>query len=794
MAKPTDRSSAPSVASSMTSKSSYGHPSSIGLESSSKVDAILTQGSDFVVVPVKDNRTTQVPKTNLPCLLMEECFQNENIVGRENELQYLDDHLIFTELSPEPQAIQHDSTVEPNCLIAITGLPGVGKTSLVAAFACSRRENYDAVFWVDSSSRDKVRERFTQIAQALNLRNYGTDFDPKSAEEDVKRWLANPVKVLEQTQNIVTPNNARWLLIFDNADDLDVLEGFLPPPGTGSILITTRKTQERFERHMKQLQIRSVQVHIKELAPLPITQGAELIREWTNTHSEIHVERSLEIADVLGGMPLALLQCAQLMLDMEISFQDFIIWYKRASQRPSLVNHMDTVNSVGIPSTIPPRGNLALSWATTRLTPAAMALAETLSFLDPDRVSQAILEKIHLIDANKILQGFPTELSAYYAARKELKIRAYVKLDDQYLRIHRSVQDVFQLYMEKDRRNEALRCVVALLMKHFESPLWSGRSHGVERWAACNPLLHHLSRIVELYDRCSPTDGWEPSLVLAKLLYRCSWIQFEQMNIKPILSLLRLAETICKSIPLGEDSERTLSDIQHTLGAIGTWTNNSEMALQNTDLVLQYWKAHVKRTGVIDRNIAAGYCQYATALMMIGNHSAAEENLTASLQVLAKLEDKELASSHKLMLGYNLWLQGRLYQAEEILRDGLAIREEKFGKFDTYSYKSGAYHAALGNIELSRNNIEKAKRLHGSRLDDALAIWNRESEFHVPERARCMYLRAKVMREMGQEGQQTQTLLDNATMLWETFTRASRVQDRVLKEKDFDEIVMFWAR
>ncbi|KAJ8104945.1 hypothetical protein ONZ43_g7621 [Nemania bipapillata] len=136
------------------------------------------------------------------------------------------------------------------------------------------------------------------------------------------------------------------------------------------------------------------------------------------------------------------------------------------------------------------------------------------------------------------------------------------------------------------------------------------------------------------------------------------------------------------------------------------------MALKNTERVLESWSRESQETGIYDRNIAAGYCQYATALMMSNKLIQAEENLRVALSILSQLENKELASSHKLVLGYNLWLQGRLDDAEAILKDGLAIRVAAFGENDTYSYKSGAYHAALGNVELARGNFSEAQRLH----------------------------------------------------------------------------------
>ena len=44
----------------------------------------------------------------------------------------------------------------------------------------------------------------------------------------------------EQNQNITALAVKRWLLMLDNADDLDVVEEFVPTGGKGHILLTTR--------------------------------------------------------------------------------------------------------------------------------------------------------------------------------------------------------------------------------------------------------------------------------------------------------------------------------------------------------------------------------------------------------------------------------------------------------------------------------------------------------------------------------------------------------------------------
>lgn len=63
-------------------------------------------------------------------------------------------------------------------------------------------------------------------------------------------------------------------------------------------------------------------------------------------------------------------------------------------------------------------------------------------------------------------------------------------------------------------------------------------------------------------------------------------LQLEQMNLRPILSFLDLSAKICNSLSCDESRE-ILRDVRHTLGAIGTWTNDVKMALKKTERVLE---------------------------------------------------------------------------------------------------------------------------------------------------------------------------------------------------------------
>ena len=126
------------------------------------------------------------------------------------------------------------------------GLGGIGKTQLSVAFAREHRESYSAVFWIDGSTKERLRRNIADLASRLpqdqiseTSRSYsqkkGTDVD--EVVQDILKWLSRR-------------SNNRWLLIFDNIDRefsissrdpeaFDVREYF-PAADQGSILITSR--------------------------------------------------------------------------------------------------------------------------------------------------------------------------------------------------------------------------------------------------------------------------------------------------------------------------------------------------------------------------------------------------------------------------------------------------------------------------------------------------------------------------------------------------------------------------
>ncbi|HEV3289279.1 MAG TPA: hypothetical protein VG123_09810, partial [Streptosporangiaceae bacterium] len=107
---------------------------------------------------------------------------------------------------------------------AVTGLRGVGKTQIAAAYARARvGEGWGLVGWVNAETRDVLLDGLKRVAEGLGVA------DPEGDSLESARRL----RAYLQTRA------GEGLLVFDNATDPDGLRPFLPATGGTQVVVTT---------------------------------------------------------------------------------------------------------------------------------------------------------------------------------------------------------------------------------------------------------------------------------------------------------------------------------------------------------------------------------------------------------------------------------------------------------------------------------------------------------------------------------------------------------------------------
>jgi hypothetical protein len=111
----------------------------------------------------------------------------------------------------------------PQC--ALTGLSGIGKTSLAVGYLLERADLYDVIFWADAESEKALASSFAGIFRYLR----GED-----APEP-----ADPARLRESVLTDLSCTAGRWLLILDNCADERLADVWVPKAGEGHVVVTT---------------------------------------------------------------------------------------------------------------------------------------------------------------------------------------------------------------------------------------------------------------------------------------------------------------------------------------------------------------------------------------------------------------------------------------------------------------------------------------------------------------------------------------------------------------------------
>src|SRR5229473_4896151 len=206
---------------------------------------------------------------------------------------------------------------------ALHGLGGVGKTQIALEYAYRHALEYGAVFWIEAETVEYIVSSMLRIAELLQL--------PERQETDQQRIVAAVQSWLS--------THSRWLLIWDNLEDLELLHYFLSPARQGAILITTR------------CQVLGTLALGLELSPMRPEEGMLfLLRRAKVLEPEVTSEQVQQLAQrlpaeyaaagklvtAMDGLPLALDQAGASIEEMGCSLSDYLRYYEQ--QRHQLLD------------------------------------------------------------------------------------------------------------------------------------------------------------------------------------------------------------------------------------------------------------------------------------------------------------------------------------------------------------------------------------------------------------------------------------------------------------------------
>jgi hypothetical protein len=111
----------------------------------------------------------------------------------------------------------------PQC--TLTGMSGIGKTSLAVGYLLDRADLYDVIFWADAESERALASSYSRIFRYLRGEDAPEPPDPAGLRDAVLTELSCAA--------------GQWLLVLDNCTDERLADSWVPRAGAGHVIMTT---------------------------------------------------------------------------------------------------------------------------------------------------------------------------------------------------------------------------------------------------------------------------------------------------------------------------------------------------------------------------------------------------------------------------------------------------------------------------------------------------------------------------------------------------------------------------
>ena len=172
----------------------------------------------------------------------------------------------------------------------LTGMRGVGKTQLAAAYARAKlAEGWRLVAWINAEDPGQVLAGLGEVASALGL--VPEVVDSRMAGRAVRNWLEAA--------------GDRCLVVFDDATDPGELLPFLPAAGTARVIITSNQ---------------QAMASLGSAVSVDVFTSSEALTFLAARTGRPDAAGAEELAAELGGLPLALAQAAAVIAAQRLSY------------------------------------------------------------------------------------------------------------------------------------------------------------------------------------------------------------------------------------------------------------------------------------------------------------------------------------------------------------------------------------------------------------------------------------------------------------------------------------------
>lgn len=411
---------------------------------------------------------------NAPALLVSVPLRNTSFVGRQALLRTVEDQL----------AAQDTAAVLPH---ALHGLGGVGKSQLVLEYIYTHQHDYKVICWIPAEREPLILTALATLAAQMGV-------IPVQQEGLGAAGARAAVPAVLEALRTGVPYDS-WLLVFDNAEDIETVRNYFPLNGPGKVIVTSRN--RAWER---------------VAAPLPVnvferSESIELLQKRSPDLSAGDADR---LADALGDLPLAVEQAGAWRAVTGMLVDEYLELLERRS--PEI---LDLDPAPDYPVSVAAAWDLSLE-RIQQNNPGARQLLDICASMAPEPIPRSILRGSRGVNITPEIDPLLQHSIRLNRAVRDLNQFSLIKVDPRTdtLQMHRLLQTVLLAKLDQDQRE---------LMRGAAHQLLSAAKPGAHgsslEWPAYQALLPH----VLASQAVTSSDTWVRELVADTVWFLYYW-------------------------------------------------------------------------------------------------------------------------------------------------------------------------------------------------------------------------------------------------------------------------------
>jgi tetratricopeptide (TPR) repeat protein len=606
----------------------------------------------------------------------------------------------------------------------------MGKTQLVLSFVYAIQEEHSdiSIFWIPALSAETFSQAMKEIAGLLRIHV------AEGSDQDVRPLVR---------QRLSAPNMGKWLLVVDNADDFDVVNGllqFLPMSNEGINVFTTRTAK------VAQQVARSNVITLQKPAQ---DEAKELLRKALVREQDLgDVESTNTLLAELDCLPLAITQAAGYLNINSIPISEYVRLLQSADQE-NLVYLMKTEI----------RDN-------TRYEQAASAVATTwiVSFrqiVATDSIAADLLQFMSCIEWKAIPHSLLPTVEPEVRTRNAIgTLHSYsflsTRADGMTYDMHRLVHLASQIWVQESGRMAEIQ---AEALAHISVRFPDGEWEDQETWRAYMP---HVERMPSQWsgvntERDSDTETRNKSTICTKV----GLCLFKDGRIKDAVQWMQISCNMTSRLAQ-DDSHRLYTE--HELA--GAYRANGQVteAVQLLESVVK-----IESRTLVEEHPDRLASQHALARTYRANGQVTEavQLLESVVKIESRILEEEhpsrLASQHELAIAYEA--NGQVTEAVQLLESVVKIESRIL--VEEHPDRLASQHS-LARAYRANGQVTEAVQL----LESVVKIESRILVEEHPDRLASQHSLVRAYRANGQ--------VTEAVQLLESVVK---IESRILEEE-----------